>query len=69
MRSTHRMPFNTDRRLFHGRPAAVTPSFRLGNQPIKNVPLVVAQISRSMTHMFVDATTSACGYFRLGGHC
>jgi hypothetical protein len=31
--------------------------------------LVVAQVSRSMTHMFVDATTGACGYFRPGGHC
>jgi hypothetical protein len=61
VRSTHRMPFNTDRRLFHGRPRPLTPSFRLGNQPIKNFPLVVAQISRSMTHMLVDATTGACG--------
>jgi len=33
-------------------PAAVIPSLRLGNQPIKNFPLVVTQISRSMTHMF-----------------
>lgn len=43
--------------------AAVTPSFRLGNQPIRNFPLVVAQVSRSMTHMVVDATTGACATF------
>jgi hypothetical protein len=34
---------------------------KIGNQPIKNFPLVVTQISRSMTRMFVDATTGACG--------
>jgi len=38
------------------------------NQPIENFPLVVAQVSRSMTHMSVDATVGACGYFRPGGH-
>jgi hypothetical protein len=42
-------------------PAAVISSFRLGNQPIKNFALIVTQISRSITHMFVDATTGACG--------
>jgi hypothetical protein len=31
-------------------PAAIIPSFRLGNQRIKNFPLVVVQISRSVTH-------------------
>ena len=31
---------------------------------IKNFPLVVAQISCSVTHMSVDAITGACGYVR-----
>jgi hypothetical protein len=57
------MPFNTDRRLFHGRPR---PSLRRtgGNQRVKNFPLVIAQILSSMSHKLVDATTGAYGYFR-----
>jgi hypothetical protein len=37
---------------------AGTPSYRLGNQPIKRFRLVVAQVSRSTTRMFIDATAA-----------
>jgi hypothetical protein len=63
VRSTHGMPFNTDRRLFHGRPR---PSFlRFGSEinGSRTLHLVVAQISRSMMHRVVDATTGPYGHF------
>ena len=53
MRSTHRMPFNTDRWLFHGRPR---PSFRRFGLGI-NGPRTFhwSSLRRSVTHTFVDA--------------
>ena len=37
MRSTHRMPFNTDRRLFHGRPRQSLRRFGLGINRLRNL--------------------------------
>lgn len=44
------MPFNTERRLFHGRPRPSFRRFGVGIQRIENFPLVIAQISRNMSH-------------------
>ena len=67
MRSTHRMQFNTDRRLFHGRPRPSFRRFGFGINGSRTFQSSSPQISHSMTHRFVDATTGAYGRFLQGG--
>jgi hypothetical protein len=62
VRSTHRMSFNTDRRLFHGRPRPSFRHFGLGINGSRTFHWCRSDLAQFDAYFF-DATTSAYGYF------